>query len=999
MLSRSPIVLILSLQLAVIYGYLYILFTTFVFVFEGQYHFQAGPAGLAYLGLGIGFLISLIVNGLTSDYIAKKEAKNGELKPESRLAPMIFGVLLIPAGLIWYGWTAQYKVHWIVPIIGTSLIGMGVNSVWIPIQSYLIDAFGIYSASALAANTVVRSVFGVVLPLAGQPLYDKLGLGWGNTLLAFIALATAPLTWLIMKLAASRLGRVRLMAAPLGSPLSLTSEQAETLFSSSSICQEGTIKSKNALSLVNIHGEAYSKYHPESVDALETLLKDSGAVPMLQLVLVPIDNNGQRVPINNHVFRRLVTEHLGIDPCVLHFIARKYDGFHRIDGTTSTSYVMATSTYMLIWKYDRQRGSTTGLFFERRVRGFCKSIPDLLKRFSSYSRSPGLLAFLACLATCEFLDVEIGNREVHHIQYLEEVTAFGPDRLDVPEHRHETEKIMYWLRLTADVHINLANKLRITSMISVIMENILGEYDQNSPLAGKGNDLRPAVLVLASRVRAFDSYAIYLKERANQLSSVIFTLLTHEDAAVSTDMAKSSHELARHSTYIAECAKRDSSGMKAITIITMAFLPATFFATLFAVPSLDWNGTTIITGNFWVYWAFTLPTTALVFLLWISLTYNKAELGLLNMQTQKPVRESILEIDDDSWIIGDRLLLSRQSVVPSSTHFWSDGRGAFFVVCEGTPPLPQTRPLSPASQIQLVHDAGDRNAAWRIGEAFLKVQDLDPSTVNRTREHITLNYLHDPANNATPTFPTPGVLFHKEYDNRYYLFTSRVPGDTLEKAWPNMSEANKQACVRQVVNICKELAQIKNDKICGVDGRDLSEAWIIPPQAPERYSHEDLLPYCKEVGMDSGDFVLHHCDMGPTNVIVDQTDDCRVGIIDWEVTGYVPKEWIRTKFCVCWAMDFDYPGEDIQKSKDWRQRVQLLLGQEGFAEVGAAWKNRFSERHPSTIRYECGGPSREKVQERRDKVEDEKVGNRSIYRKSRVASNRVNWLKKRHDTM
>ncbi|KAI0437893.1 major facilitator superfamily domain-containing protein [Xylaria telfairii] len=199
MLVKSPIVLILSLQLAVIYGFLYLLFTTFVFVFEGQYQFQAGPAGLAYLGIGTGFLISLVGNGLTSDYIAKKEAKGGEIKPESRLTPMILGVLLVPIGLVWYGWTAQYKIHWIVPIIGTSFIGIGINLVWIPIQSYLIDAFTIYAASALAANTVVRSVFGVVLPLAGQPLYDRLGLGWGNTLLAFIALATVPLTWLIMK--------------------------------------------------------------------------------------------------------------------------------------------------------------------------------------------------------------------------------------------------------------------------------------------------------------------------------------------------------------------------------------------------------------------------------------------------------------------------------------------------------------------------------------------------------------------------------------------------------------------------------------------------------------------------------------------------------------------------------------------------------------------------------------------------------------------------------
>ncbi|KAJ3578666.1 hypothetical protein NPX13_g1898 [Xylaria arbuscula] len=195
----TPAELLRKSILAVAYGYSYLLFTTFVFVFEGQYQFSSGEAGLSYLGLGVGFLLGLLTNALTSDYIAQKEAKDGEIKPESRLAPLLIGALIIPAGLIWYGWTAEYHVHWIVPIIGTSLIGIGVNLIWMPIQGYLIDAFTIYAASAIAANTVVRSIFGVVLPLAGQPLYDKLGLGWGNTLLAFIALATAPLTWLIMK--------------------------------------------------------------------------------------------------------------------------------------------------------------------------------------------------------------------------------------------------------------------------------------------------------------------------------------------------------------------------------------------------------------------------------------------------------------------------------------------------------------------------------------------------------------------------------------------------------------------------------------------------------------------------------------------------------------------------------------------------------------------------------------------------------------------------------
>ncbi|PVH91194.1 hypothetical protein DM02DRAFT_366081 [Periconia macrospinosa] len=311
------------------------------------------------------------------------------------------------------------------------------------------------------------------------------------------------------------------------------------------------------------------------------------------------------------------------------------------------------------------------------------------------------------------------------------------------------------------------------------------------------------------------------------------------------------------------------------------------------------------------------------------------------MPTLKPVRESIVEVGDNSWVIGDEIFLSRQCVAPHSGCFWSDGAGSFYTISAepAIQPLPQTSPLSPSSPIQLVHDAGDCNAAWRIGEAFLKVQLLDTSTT--TREHTTLAYLHDPANGPIPTFPIPHVLYHKEINNRYYLITTRVPGETLEKAWPTMDESAKRACVDRVVDICKELARRENDKICCIDGGDLCDNWMKPPHASDGYSHDILLSYCKEIGVDCSAFALYHCDMGPKNVIVDLTQSCIVGLVDWEKTGFVPKGWIRTKFCVCWAMDFDYPGEDVEQSQDWRQRVQLRLAQEDFPEVADAWRSRF----------------------------------------------------------
>ncbi|KAJ5577973.1 MFS transporter cpaT [Penicillium hispanicum] len=194
MLFLSPIVFLLSLYVGVVYGYLYLLFTTISEVFEDQYGFSQGSVGLSYLGIGIGSLIGLMALGATSDRLLKHlTAKNGVSKPEYRLPPMIPGSVFVPMSLFIYGWTAYYKTHWIVPIIGTAFLGVGMLISFMTVSTYLVDAYTVYAASAMAANTVFRSLAGALLPLAGPKMYDTLGLGWGNSLLGFIALALCPL--------------------------------------------------------------------------------------------------------------------------------------------------------------------------------------------------------------------------------------------------------------------------------------------------------------------------------------------------------------------------------------------------------------------------------------------------------------------------------------------------------------------------------------------------------------------------------------------------------------------------------------------------------------------------------------------------------------------------------------------------------------------------------------------------------------------------------------
>ncbi|KAJ5872372.1 uncharacterized protein N7529_004725 [Penicillium soppii] len=192
---KSPIVFLLSVYMALIYGLLYLFFTTISDVFTSQYGFSVGLSGLAYLGIGFGFMAGLAIIAMTNDRVVMRLTKQngGIFEPEMRLPTMIFFSCILPISFFWYGWTADKHVFWIVPIIGMFPFGVGMMGVYMPIQTYIIDCYPAYAASANATLTATRSLVGALLPLAGPTMFDTLGLGWGNSLLGFVALAFVPI--------------------------------------------------------------------------------------------------------------------------------------------------------------------------------------------------------------------------------------------------------------------------------------------------------------------------------------------------------------------------------------------------------------------------------------------------------------------------------------------------------------------------------------------------------------------------------------------------------------------------------------------------------------------------------------------------------------------------------------------------------------------------------------------------------------------------------------
>ena len=169
LLFTQPIVQVLSIYIGFVYGVLYLVLATFPLLWTSPafYNEPTGIAGLNYISLGIGFFVGTQIAAKTADRIYKSlKAKNGDVGRSEFRVPLMFpGAVMVPIGLLIYGWSAQNKVFWLVPNIGTAIFAAGNQLVFQNCQTYIVDAYTRYAASAIAATTLFRSLGGFAFPL------------------------------------------------------------------------------------------------------------------------------------------------------------------------------------------------------------------------------------------------------------------------------------------------------------------------------------------------------------------------------------------------------------------------------------------------------------------------------------------------------------------------------------------------------------------------------------------------------------------------------------------------------------------------------------------------------------------------------------------------------------------------------------------------------------------------------------------------------------------
>jgi hypothetical protein len=191
-----------NIYIAIVYGILYLCFTAYPIVFRQIRGWSLGLSGLAFSGIGIGCLITIACEPLIRRLINshKIDPETGKVAPEAMVSIVCISAVLIPAGELWFAWTcAPASIHWVVPILAGVLFGAGNTGVFIYASNYLTQSYGVYAASAMAGNSVIRSILGGVLPLVGSYMYAGIGPNWSGTLLGLLEVAIIPIPFVFYK--------------------------------------------------------------------------------------------------------------------------------------------------------------------------------------------------------------------------------------------------------------------------------------------------------------------------------------------------------------------------------------------------------------------------------------------------------------------------------------------------------------------------------------------------------------------------------------------------------------------------------------------------------------------------------------------------------------------------------------------------------------------------------------------------------------------------------
>jgi len=195
-LFLEPMLMAITLYLSFVYGCIYLLFEAYPIVFTEGHNLSAGISGLMFLPLLLGGATSVTISAFVFNPRYEREAARlapEPVPPEFRLEMALIAAPLYVVAFFWFGWTSYPSISLWAPLMSGYVLGFAINWIFLSLFNYIIDTYLFMAASALAANTVVRSIFGAVFPLFATQMFNALGPRWASSLLGFVALIMVPI--------------------------------------------------------------------------------------------------------------------------------------------------------------------------------------------------------------------------------------------------------------------------------------------------------------------------------------------------------------------------------------------------------------------------------------------------------------------------------------------------------------------------------------------------------------------------------------------------------------------------------------------------------------------------------------------------------------------------------------------------------------------------------------------------------------------------------------
>ncbi|EMD36323.1 hypothetical protein CERSUDRAFT_115253 [Gelatoporia subvermispora B] len=202
MLFQEPMLAATTVYTSFIYGTMYMVFEAFPSVYQGEHGFNPGTLGLTYLPVVSGCVTASFVYLLVFNpryEAAVQRYKPNHVPPEVRLEMAMWTSPLYAIAFFWFGWTSFPHITVWGPLSGAFFLGFSSILLFLSLINYIVDVYLFAAASALAANTVVRSAAAGGLPLFAPRMYSALDPRWASTILGCVALLMMPIPFVLYK--------------------------------------------------------------------------------------------------------------------------------------------------------------------------------------------------------------------------------------------------------------------------------------------------------------------------------------------------------------------------------------------------------------------------------------------------------------------------------------------------------------------------------------------------------------------------------------------------------------------------------------------------------------------------------------------------------------------------------------------------------------------------------------------------------------------------------